>query len=205
MRLRSPLLVAMPALSFQSRADGVTPSACAICVGNGVPPAPNAMFGTPFSPSEALGVLQFVRCTIAFSKFNCALPFPLRFFCVIASSNVIVRPPLGVFGVGQSFGLFGASRNPRIASSFLLLSLFPAALFPFCAGVPAIGVGQCDPVKPLPLVWRVDGASRDIDRPDGVTFSLQISADSVEPTVARRARNLLSHDARGPTGSDKAE
>ena len=25
---------------------------------------------------------------------------------------------------------------------FLLLSLFPAALFPFCAGVPAIGVGQ---------------------------------------------------------------
>jgi hypothetical protein len=31
------------------------------------------------------------------------------------------------------------------ATVFLELSLFPAALFPFCAGVPAIGVGQ--PVK----------------------------------------------------------
>jgi hypothetical protein len=37
-----------------------------------------------------------------------------------------------VVGVGQ----------PARATVFRLLSLFPAALFPFCAGVPAIGVGQ---------------------------------------------------------------
>jgi len=54
------------------------------------------------------------------------------------------------------------------------------------------------------LVWRVDGASRDIDAPAGVAFSRQISADSVEPTVASRSRNLLSHDDNGPTGTDEA-
>jgi len=63
---------------------------------------------------------------------------------------------------------------------------------------------DCDPVEPVPLVWRVDTASREIDRPCGVAFSLQISADSVEPTVASRSRNLLSHDDRGPAGTDEA-
>jgi hypothetical protein len=44
--------------------------------------------------------------------------------------------------------MFGASGlqfgvgHPASATVFRLLSLFPAALFPFCAGVPAIGVGQ---------------------------------------------------------------
>jgi hypothetical protein len=45
---------------------------------------------------------------------------------------------------------------------------------------------------------RVDAASRDIDRPAGVVFSRQISFNSVEPTIASRARNLLSHGHRGP-------
>jgi hypothetical protein len=35
-------------------------------------------------------------------------------------------------------GAFGL----QYSTVFRLLSLFPAALFPFCAGVPAIGVGQ---------------------------------------------------------------
>ncbi|MFY8105969.1 MAG: hypothetical protein ACOVKO_03570 [Elstera sp.] len=51
-----------------------------------------------------------------------------------------VGPPLGVVGVGQ----------PASSTVLRLLSLLPAALFPFCAGVPAIGVGQphsfaCEP------------------------------------------------------------
>jgi hypothetical protein len=54
------------------------------------------------------------------------------------------------------------------------------------------------------LVWRIDGASRDIDAPAGVVFWRQISADSVEPSVASRSRNLLSHDDSGPTGTDEA-
>jgi hypothetical protein len=54
------------------------------------------------------------------------------------------------------------------------------------------------------LVWRVDTASREIDCPPGVTFPRQISADSVEPTVASLSRNLLSHDDSGPHGTDEA-
>lgn len=47
-------------------------------------------------------------------------------------------------GVGQ----------PASAAVFLLLSLFPAALFPFCAGVPAIGVGQ--PATPTNIESSID-------------------------------------------------
>jgi hypothetical protein len=69
-----------------------------------------------------------------------------------------------------------------------------------------VGVPQVcsDPVEPLSDVGGVHRASRDIDAPAGVTFSRQISAHSVEPTIASRSRNLLSHDDRGPTGGDEA-
>ena len=46
---------------------------------------------------------------------------------------------------------------------------------------------------------------RDIDAPAGVTFPRQISADSVEPTIASRSRNLFSHDDSGPRGTDEAK
>ena len=60
------------------------------------------------------------------------------------------------------------------------------------------------------MLWRVDSASRDIDRPCGDVFSRQISADSVEPTIASRSRNLLSHKHRNaesplPGGTDAKE
>jgi hypothetical protein len=54
-------------------------------------------------------------------------------------------------------------------------------------------------------VGGVHGASRDIDPPPGVTFARQISDNSVEPTIASRSRNLLSHDDRGPAGTDEAK
>lgn len=63
----------------------------------------------------------------------------------------------------------------------------------------------CGPIEPLSDVRRIDGASRDIDRPAGVAFSFQISGNSVEPTIASRSRNLLSHDDRGPAGTDEAK
>ncbi|MGC5804975.1 hypothetical protein SNK22_25525, partial [Ralstonia pseudosolanacearum] len=37
---------------------------------------------------------------------------------------------------------FGVAQPETNAAVFRLLSLLPAALLPFCAGVPAIGVGQ---------------------------------------------------------------
>jgi hypothetical protein len=52
---------------------------------------------------------------------------------------------------------------------------------------------------------RIDGTSRNNDRPAGVADALQVSRHSVEPILANRCRNLFSHDDRGPTGSDEAE
>lgn len=69
----------------------------------------------------------------------------------------------------------------------------------------AIGVGHGDPILPLADMGGVHGASRDINRPAGVTFSLQISGDSVEPIIASRSRNLLSHKDSGPSGTGEAK
>ena len=50
----------------------------------------------------------------------------------------------------------------------------------------------------------VDRESWEIGAPAGVAFSFQISANSVEPTVASRSRNLFSQYHRGPNGTDEA-
>jgi hypothetical protein len=54
-------------------------------------------------------------------------------------------------------------------------------------------------------VQRADSASRNNDRPNGVTDSFQVSTHSVEPILANRCRNLFSHDNIGPTGIDKSK
>jgi hypothetical protein len=61
------------------------------------------------------------------------------------------------------------------------------------------------PIEPLSDLWGVHGRSRDIDRPAGVVCTSQIRGDSVEPTIAKRSRNLFSHDDRGPSGVDEAK
>jgi hypothetical protein len=69
-----------------------------------------------------------------------------------------------------------------------------------------LGVGHvhCDPVEALANVRGIDGESRNIDCPAGVIFSFQISANSVEPTVASLSRNLFSHNDRGPVSGNEA-
>src|SRR5260370_563486 len=79
------------------------------------------------------------------------------------------------------------SDNPVSDRSIFAKSGPAAALF---------GVGHSDPVESVPFVWRVDRASRDIHCPAGDVFSRQISAYPVEPTIASRFRNLLSHPYR---------
>jgi hypothetical protein len=54
------------------------------------------------------------------------------------------------------------------------------------------GVGH-EP-EPLPDVRRPDARSRQTERPDGVTFSLQVIANKVEPAVGNRAFNLLTKE-----------
>jgi hypothetical protein len=68
----------------------------------------------------------------------------------------------------------------------------------------AFGVGHGDPIESVPFMWRVDRESRDINRPCRVPTALQIRADSVEPIVAKRARNLFSHNFTGPDGVNEA-
>jgi hypothetical protein len=52
---------------------------------------------------------------------------------------------------------------------------------------------------------RIDGTSRDNGRPAGVADSFQVNTHSVEPILANRCRNLLSHNDSGRSGADKTE
>ena len=52
---------------------------------------------------------------------------------------------------------------------------------------------------------RIDGTSRDNDRPAGVADAFQVSSDSVEPILANRCRNLLSHEDSWPSGTGEAK
>lgn len=95
--------------------------------------------------------------------------------------------------------------------------MFPVALLPpRCFGSPsaepasALGAVQRGPIESVSDLRAVDGASREIDNPAGDTFRRQISADSVEPTVASLSRNLLSHKDRrsescAPSGTEQAK
>lgn len=68
---------------------------------------------------------------------------------------------------------------------------------------PASALG--DEPDAVTAMWRVDGTSRDNDRPPGVSDAFQVSEHSVEPTLANRCRNLLSHDDSGPSGTDETK
>ena len=52
---------------------------------------------------------------------------------------------------------------------------------------------------------RVDGTSRDNGRPAGVADAFHVSEHSVEPVLANRRRNLLSHEDSGPSGTGEPE
>jgi hypothetical protein len=77
--------------------------------------------------------------------------------------------------------------------------------FPFFSS-DALGVGHVEgnPVESLANVRGVDRESWEIGAPAGVTFSFQIRANSIEPSVPSLSRNLLPHDDRGSAGGDEA-
>lgn len=86
----------------------------------------------------------------------------------------------------------GVFQPASIATVLRLLSLLPAALLPFCAGVPAMGVGH--PPQALPDVRRTDARSAQIGGPDGISQRFQVSPYSGEPFASKARRNLLSKD-----------
>ena len=67
----------------------------------------------------------------------------------------------------------------------------------------ATGVGH--PPQPLSDVRRADAASREIDRPAGVTLTFQVIEYKVEPRPAVRSRNLLAKDDWRIEDADKLE
>jgi hypothetical protein len=73
------------------------------------------------------------------------------------------------------------------------------------AGVGHVVVSDGDPPQSDPLVWRVDGASRGLNAPDGVIDTFQISADSVEPIDASLSANLFAHDDPRPALADESK
>jgi len=91
--------------------------------------------------------------------------------------------------------------HPLNATVRLLLSLLPAALFPFCAGVPAIGVGH--PVIAVSDVRRTDARRRERDTPEGVTHAFHVSVYKVDPRICVLACNLLSKDRCRPALRDE--
>lgn len=50
-----------------------------------------------------------------------------------------------------------------------------------------------------------EARSAEIERPDGVTRSFQVSENNVEPSKAVRARNLLTKDERRAALADETE
>ena len=113
-------------------------------------------------------------------------------------------------GVGQPASRIFSTMAMPTAASFRLFEPFLRChrlslpdLASLASGVihAEIGLGteiRRDPEETVPAVWRIDTASRDINRPAGVVLRFQIRLNSVEPTVASAARNLLSHDKRWP-------
>ncbi len=86
----------------------------------------------------------------------------------------------------------GVAQPLRIFTVFRLLSVLPASLYPFCAGVSAIGVGH--PEKPLPDVRCADPRSAEIGGPDRIGHSFQVSSYSGEPEAPILTRNLFAKD-----------
>jgi hypothetical protein len=93
----------------------------------------------------------------------------------------LIRPPFGTQGVFQP---------ASIAKSFK----FERPLLRFAWPPPvmsdAAGVGH--PIKTLPSVRGAEARSAEIDRPAGVTRTVQIKLNKVEPSESVNGRNLLA-------------
>jgi hypothetical protein len=70
--------------------------------------------------------------------------------------------------------------------------MFPASLYPFWAGVSAIGVGH-EP-QALAFMRGFDARSAQIGRPNGVTRTFQVRANKIQPHESFFIRNLLAKD-----------
>lgn len=81
----------------------------------------------------------------------------------------------------------------------------PPTVFVVRPPCPSLAFGVGHEIKSLSNVRRPDARSAEIDRPDGVILSFQVSVNKVEPVEAILACNLLAKDDDRAALRDEAE
>jgi hypothetical protein len=146
------------------------------------------------SESSAFGVGQLANFATCSRLTVCLRPSSVLPVALIFPGAEL-RPPLGVFGVGQL---------ASVAASCSVTEGPPALRLSGSCGPPrsfVSGVGH--PVKPLSSVRRADARSAQIGSPDGISCSFQVSANSGEPFTSICSRNLFSKDRCRPALGDE--
>jgi len=212
----SPRELILPFTRFTaSSATGVCQSECAAAAFRpGIGPRFASGGRGPPVPSDLTGVGQSAVLSATFPRYSGTVFCPaLRFlnaahFAIVSS----LRTRLTDVGVGHI---------PAAASKQAICPKVRPNPFPlpcrslhsclrsikrtgsFASKPDALAVGH----KPQAIssMGRIDGTSRNNDRPAGVADAFQVRRHSVEPILANRCRNLFSHDDRGPTGSNETE
>lgn len=126
-------------------------------------------------------------------------------FGIVAGDACGGTPEVTATGAGHSRACRAIQNTCRGSRSSLLAPSFRGAndMPKLSLWSRVVGVGQ-NPEAVSP-VGGVDGTSRDNDRPAGVVDAFQVIQHSVEPCLANRCRNLLSHERSGPAGTDEPE
>src|SRR5690606_10203420 len=96
------------------------------------------------------------------------------------------------------------SWSMRVRPSGLSIAM-PGVSFQSRADAVINSAASRDEPETVTPVRRVDGTSRDNGRPCGVADTFQVSKHSVEPILANRCRNLLSHENSGPSGTGESK
>jgi hypothetical protein len=171
---------------------GASPSTSPTFCGSGLPVSCGLVV-SPRAPSTAVGVGQQAIANFAASAGDGFRP--------------AAKDSLRTFSLAVGVDQIAAIACARIDTSPAEL---PASLLPSFAGAKLVGVAQSaislgDDPQAISTVRPIDGTSRDNGRPAGVVDAFQVSEHSVEPILANRCRNLLSHPDSGPPGTEQAK
>jgi hypothetical protein len=154
-----------------------------------------------FAGARLVGV-GHIAITCAFKSGD----FP-RSTSVLAPSGVrIAFSASDAVGVGQNAAATGRGSWSILLRPSGLVVAMPAESFQSRALAvthSAMSVGN-EP-QSIATVGRVDGTSRNNGSPAGVADAFQISMHSVEPILANRCCNLLTHEDSGPAGCDESK
>jgi hypothetical protein len=115
-----------------------------------------------------------------------------------------VRAPSGV-RIDLSAEAVAVGQRARPVRMQVAASDFDCCEFPCSRYLCSLLVGVGHKPESVTPMGRIDGTSRDNGRPAGVADAFQVSEHSVEPVLANRRRNLLSHEDSGPSGTNESK